>query len=111
MITNTDLVERAHAIIKRDSQLVSGGPNLFWNQPFSGLHGQEVQDFNEFYRLDKIDAQCMVGGSCDFEEVFEDYAEFAKRLRDEEQHDQKMIMATQMAFIMIITAAIDRYQM
>ncbi len=103
---NIEIVTRAFDIMKRDGKILS----MFWNKQFSGLNGQEQQDFNKFYELEKIDHSCVNYKNIDdYSELFRDYDEFITKFTNTNGQDKKILMACEMAFIMIMNLAISLY--
>lgn len=105
------IVCKAYEIIKSDNMKYLSEDidnSLFWNEPFSGLGGQQKQDYNNFYRINSIDvSKIKKGFNKDISQVFMDYDDMMTRLIEEPTH--KLKMGTQMTVIIIIGEALKYY--
>lgn len=101
-----------------DAQLVSFEEGTyFWNQnDIMGLNRQDCQNFNRFSELKTIDlSRLKVSDGNDIEKLFIDHTEMTQDLRKalldnpNKQDHEKLVIATQFTFMLIMWAAFKCY--
>lgn len=105
-----EFLTTAHKIMTTDVELVSGGPTPFWKFP-CGLSPEEVQWFDQFRKCALVLNDILDDDCSNHIQVIVDYVEMRDRLKhiEDTMQDQKILMAVQMAFMMIMWRAKDLY--